>query len=58
MSVQQIEEAVRSLTDEELAEFRRWFEEYDAAVWDREFVEDVRTGKLDAVADHSPSARP
>lgn len=53
MSVQQIEEAVRSLSDKELAEFRRWFEEYDAAAWDKAFEEDVAAGKLDALAEEA-----
>lgn len=53
MSVQQLEEAVRHLNDAELAEFRQWFEQYDAASWDREFEKDVQAGKLDVLADEA-----
>ena len=39
---------VSSLSRDELAEFREWHEEFDAEVWDREFEEDVKTGRMDA----------
>lgn len=49
-TIQDIELAVQQLTDEELAAFRAWFAEYDAAVWDRQFEEDVAAGRLDELA--------
>ena len=48
-AIQEIERAVTELPPEELAEFRRWFLEFDAA-WDRQFEEDVAAGRLDALA--------
>ena len=45
--------AVSALSPEELAEFRRWFAEFDAAAWDRQIERDVKTGKLDARADEA-----
>ena len=47
----EIEKAISNLPPEELAQFRTWFEEFDAAAWDRQFEEDVVSGKLDAIAD-------
>ncbi len=47
----EIEKAISNLPPEELAQFSAWFEEFDAAVWDRQFEEDVVSGKLDAIAD-------
>jgi hypothetical protein len=47
-AVQAIEDAVRSLTPKELAEFRRWFSEFDNAAWDAQLEEDVGAGKLDS----------
>jgi hypothetical protein len=47
--VKTIEEAVRSLPPHELAEFRRWFAEFDAAAWDMQIEEDLSSGKLDAL---------
>ena len=31
--------------------FRSWFEEFDAEAWDRQFEQDVASGRLDALAD-------
>jgi hypothetical protein len=50
MTVQEIEQAVAKLSKEELALFRAWFEQFDAAAWDKQFEEDVFAGKLDAIA--------
>jgi hypothetical protein len=33
-----------------LARFRKWFAEYDAAVWDRQFAQDGAAGRLDELA--------
>ncbi|MBF0466448.1 MAG: hypothetical protein HQK88_15100 [Nitrospirae bacterium] len=50
--VQEIEKAVSSLSQEELVQFRVWFEEkFDSAKWDAEFEQDVRSGRLDAVSE-------
>ena len=49
-TVAQITGAVRRLPKRELAKFRKWFVEFDAAAWDREFEEDVAAGRLDALA--------
>ena len=46
-TVQEIQLAVSQLSADELARFREWFNEYDAEVWDRQFEEDVKAGKLD-----------
>lgn len=44
--VKAIEDAVRSLPPRELAEFRRWFAEFDNAAWDMQLAEDLTNGKL------------
>jgi hypothetical protein len=49
-NVKSIEQAVESLPPSELAEFRRWFAEFDAAVWDRQIEQDAASGKLDGLA--------
>ena len=49
--VERIERDVKGLAPEELAAFRKWFQEFDAAAWDRQIEDDVRAGKLDALAD-------
>ena len=49
--VKELEKQIEQLSDAELAEFRRWYAEFDAQVWDRQFEDDVKAGKLDALAD-------
>jgi hypothetical protein len=51
--VETIEKQIEALSADELANFRRWFQEFDAAVWDRQIEGDARTGKLDALADEA-----
>ena len=48
--VKSVERAVESRPPAELAEFRRWFAEFDAAAWDRQIELDAVSGKLDALA--------
>ena len=50
-TVQEIEKKVSSLPHDELAEFRAWFEKYDAIIWDKQFEKDAKSGKLDAVSE-------
>ena len=49
-SVKSIEKAVESLPPSDLAEFRRWFAEYDAAAWDKQIEQDTASGKFDGLA--------
>jgi len=48
-TVAEISGAVQRLPKRELARFRKWFAEYDAAVWDRQLAADAGAGKLDAL---------
>ena len=45
-----LENAVKSLPPGELAEFRRWFAEFDNAAWDKQIEQDAASGKLDQLA--------
>jgi hypothetical protein len=49
-NIKSIEKAVESLPPSDLAEFRRWFAEYDAAAWDKQIEQDATSGKFDALA--------
>jgi hypothetical protein len=49
-NIKSIEKAVEALPPEELAEFRRWFAEFDAAAWDKQIDNDAASGKLDGLA--------
>lgn len=49
----EIENAVRALSDDDLAEFRNWFAEFDAHRWDKQFEQDAKSGKLDWLAEEA-----
>ena len=48
--IKAIEKAVAALPADKLAEFRRWFAEFDGAAWDRQIEQDTACGKLDGLA--------
>ena len=51
--VEKIEQEVQTLSPEELARFRAWFLEFDCAAWDRQIERDVRTARLDGLAEQA-----
>ncbi len=48
--LREIEKAVSNLPANDLAEFRAWFQKFDASLWDKQFEDDARKGKLDRLA--------
>jgi hypothetical protein len=55
-TVDEIERAVAKLPPEELAAFRAWFEQFEAAQFDERIVRDVSAGRLDAIAEDAVAA--
>ena len=49
--VEKLEREIRTLSAKELASFRAWFAEFDAAAWDRQIDADAEAGTLDQMAD-------
>ncbi len=49
-NIEEIKQAVIHLPPKDLAAFRRWYHEYEASIWDKQFEEDVKSGKLDFLA--------
>ncbi|HNJ19995.1 MAG: hypothetical protein KF854_17915 [Nitrospira sp.] len=49
--VEAIEQQIEKLSSDELAAFRRWYVAFDAEAWDRQFENDVKAGRLDALAE-------
>ena len=49
-TVEDIEKAVEKLPADQLARFRAWFEEFDAARFDAKIERDAASGKLDLLA--------
>ena len=52
-TVKEIESAVKKLSRDELSIFRSWFSEFDAEAWDKQFEQDVKTGRLDSLAEEA-----
>ena len=49
--VESIQEQIQALSPDELAELRYWFLDRDWADWDVQLDEDIRAGRLDALAE-------
>lgn len=54
--IDDLERQIQALSMKELAAFRRWFAEFDAAAWDRQFETDAAAGKLDALGERARRA--
>ncbi|MEJ0077644.1 MAG: hypothetical protein WDO17_19870 [Alphaproteobacteria bacterium] len=52
-SVKEIEQAVSSLPPDELAQFRAWFEVFDAERFDAKIERDSKAGKLNRLANEA-----
>ncbi|MEH2040462.1 hypothetical protein [Nostoc sp.] len=50
-TLKEVELAVSQLSPEDLAAFRAWFAEFDAAAWDKQIEKDVAAGRLDVLAE-------
>ena len=49
--IEEIEKEVRGLKPDELEAFRKWFWDFDAEAWDRQFEKDASSGRLDKLAE-------
>jgi hypothetical protein len=52
-TVDEIEQAIRSLGPQDLAALRQWFAAFDAEQWDRQLEQDVAAGRLDWLAEEA-----
>ena len=52
-SVEEIEKAVSQLAPSDLAQFRRWFEQFEADQFDQAIERDALSGKLDRLAEQA-----
>ncbi len=53
VTIKEIENSVACLPEDQLEEFRKWFEEFDAKIWDEQFERDVNEGKIDKLAEEA-----
>jgi hypothetical protein len=50
-TVENLEREIAHLPQDQLKNFRRWYEKFDARIWDEQIEQDVSGGKLDQMAD-------
>jgi hypothetical protein len=53
MTIEDLEKAVAKLPPDELARFRAWFEEFDAARFDQKIERDAKSGALERLAEQA-----
>jgi len=53
MTVKDLKKEILKLSQDELSQFRHWFEDFDAKQWDDQIENDVLSGKLDSLADQA-----
>jgi hypothetical protein len=53
MTIEDLEQAVAKLAPDDLARFRAWFEEFDAARFDQKIGRDAKAGRLDRLAEEA-----
>ena len=53
MSIKDIEKAITKLPAKKLTAFRAWFYKFENRAWDKQFDQDVKSGKLDRVAEEA-----
>jgi hypothetical protein len=53
MGIQELEQAITQLPPKELARFRKWFDEFDAQVWDKQLEADAKSGKFNKIAEQA-----
>lgn len=57
VSVEEIENLISQLPNNQLKEFRAWYQKFDSEIWDKQIKQDIMSGALDelaekAIADH------
>ncbi|MBF0336876.1 MAG: hypothetical protein HQL05_03510 [Nitrospirae bacterium] len=51
VTLKEIEKAITDLSEDDFARLRDWIEELDAEIWDRQFEQDVRSGRLKDISE-------
>ncbi len=53
MDVKEIETAISQLPPSQVAALAKWFENFQAQVWDKQLEQDVKSGRLDALLEEA-----
>lgn len=52
-TVEEIEQAIRSLPPEQCLRVKAWLDEYHAGLWDAQMEADIRAGRLELLGDEA-----
>ena len=55
MSVKDIEQAIKGLPRQEIAELSQWFEEFQNQIWDEQIERDANAGRFDKLIGRAKS---
>lgn len=55
ITLEDIEKAVAQLSPDQLGQFRAWFEEFEATLFDQRIERDAKAGRLDRLAERALS---
>ena len=53
MSVKDIEQAIKELPRQEIAELSQWFEEFQNQMWDEQIERDANAGRFDKLIEQA-----
>jgi hypothetical protein len=53
MDVKEIESAIANLPPAKIAELAKWFEEFQAKIWDQQIERDLKAGRLDSLLEEA-----
>ena len=53
MDIKEIETAITQLPPSQVAALAKWFEEFQAQVWDQQLERDVKSGRFDALMEEA-----
>ncbi len=56
MTVKQLQESIGQLSEAELKEFSKWFDEHMADLWDQQIERDAAAGKFDKLGEEAIAA--
>lgn len=52
-TVEKIEQEIKQLPADQLRIFRKWYQQFDAELWDEQLELDIQSGALDRLADQA-----
>ncbi len=54
-TIENIEKEIAQLPQDQLRQFRVWYEQFDSDAWDKQIEADATNGKLDTLAENAIS---